>query len=293
MKDAVIIGCGYTGKRLALQCLARGQKVTALVRSRESAAQLQALGVNALAQDLDQAGVTCGLELTGTDLYYLAPPPPQGREELRLRRFLDELQTSPGRFLLLSTSGVYGDCGGALVDESRTPEPLADRAWRRWDGEQALREWSLGKGCDYRVIRVAGIYGPGKLPLSRLRRGEPIVRSEESPLTNRIHVDDLVQGCLAAMERGQSGGVYNICDGQPGTMADYFDAIADRAGLPRPPKIGLEQAQRQLSAGMQSYLAESRQLDNRRLREELGVELRFPDLAAGLDDCFSAASDPC
>jgi nucleoside-diphosphate-sugar epimerase len=133
---------------------------------------------------------------------------------------------------------------------------------------------------------VAGIYGPGRLPLERIRRGLPLVCEEEAPYSNRIHADDLVDTCVAAMERGRSGAVYNVCDGNPTTMTDYFFRVADATGLARPPVLSLEDAEGALSAGMMSYMRESRRLSNRRLREELGVVLAYPDLAAGLPSCL-------
>lgn len=132
------------------------------------------------------------------------------------------------------------------------------------------------------ILRVAGIYGPGKLPLERLRKRLPMVREEEAPYTNRIHIDDLVQVSLAAMTQGGNGEVYNVSDGHPGNMADYFNRIADRTGLPRPPSISLAEVEGRLSAGMLSYMRESRRLDNRKMLRELGVVLHHKDLESGL-----------
>jgi len=159
---------------------------------------------------------------------------------------------------------------------------VADRARRRWDAEQVLRAWSRGSGSELVILRVAGIYGPGRLPLERIRRGLPLVREEESPYSNRMHADDVVAACVAAMERGAAGEVYNVADGHPSTMTDYFFRLADAAGLPRPPVLTLEKAAEVLSQGMMSYMHESRRLSNRRIREELGVNLRYPYLAEGL-----------
>jgi nucleoside-diphosphate-sugar epimerase len=113
-----------------------------------------------------------------------------------------------------------------------------------------------------------------------------LVREEESPYSNRIHADDLVATCLAAMERADSGSLYNVCDGNPTTMTDYFFQVADEAGLPRPPTLTLDEAQGELSAGMMSYMRESRRLSNRKMLEELGVQLRYPSLARGLPACI-------
>ncbi len=206
-----------------------------------------------------------------------------------MRKFLRLLDSAnvPHRMVYLSTTGIYGDCGGAWIDETRPPAPVAPRAKRRWDAENSARETCAALGIELVILRVAGIYGPGKLPLKRLRAGLPLVSASEAPFTNRIHIDDLVSACAAAMERGAPGAVYNISDGNPSTMVDYFDRLADLVGLPRPPQISLAEAQKQLTPGMLSYMQESRRLDNRRMREELGVKLRYPSLNVGLAACVN------
>jgi nucleoside-diphosphate-sugar epimerase len=279
----LIIGCGYVGARLARQYLDRGEGVLGLVRSDEGLGRLSALGIPGIRKDLarDDLG---DLPLQGARVFHLAPPPARGVEDTHTRRLVAAFARAgqPGRVVYVSTTGVYGDCGGAWVDESWPIQPAADRARRRWDAEQALRRWSLESGGELVILRVAGIYGPDRLPLERIRQGLPLVRPEEAPYTNRIHADDLVAALVAAMERGESAAVYNACDGHPSTMTDYFLAVAEATGLPRPPLIPLEEASGQLSAGMLSYLAESRRLSNRRLVEELGVTLRYPTLRDGL-----------
>jgi len=279
----LIIGCGYLGRRLGARARAVGASVTGLVRTRESAARLKAAGITPLLGDLDRPPLP-SLPSRGRELYYLAPPPARGRTDPRLGNLLEALASSgqPRRIVYLSTTGVYGDCGGDWVDETRPPRPEVERARRRWNAEQRLRVWHAAGHGELVILRVAGIYGPGKLPLQRLRQGLPMVSAADSPWTNRIHADDLVSVCLAAMERGRDGAVYNVSDGHPGTMRDYFDRVADLAGLPRPPLVSLEEAGGRLSAGLLSYLRESRRLDNRRMLEELGVRLRYPDLEAGL-----------
>jgi len=285
----LILGCGYIGKRVARQYLDRGERVLGLVRSAESAAALGQDGIPARALDI-QTGSLAAVAPEGQRVFHFAPPPGHGTEDLLTRRLLSEFaqQGHPRRLVYIGTTGVYGDCGGAWVDETRLPRPAVDRARRRWDAEQTLRRWSVDSGGELLILRVAGIYGPGRLPLERIRRGLPLVREEESPYSNRIHADDLVRICVAAMERGTDGAVYNVCDGNPSTMTDYFFQVADFAGLPRPPTISLEDAEGRLSPGMMSYMRESRRLSNRKLLDELGVVLQYSTLEAGLRDCPSA-----
>lgn len=262
--------------------------MSGIVRSAESAASLARDGIAAISLDLASASAA-QLRVEGERVFHFAPPPGQGVQDPHTRGFVSALahRGNPERLVYISTTGVYGDCGGAWVDETRPPCPTVDRARRRWDAEQTLRGWSISSGGELLVLRVAGIYGPGRLPLERIRRGLPLVREEEAPFSNRIHADDLVRVCIAAMDSGPDGGVYNVCDGKPSTMTDYFFQIADRAGLPRPPVVSLQEAEDQLSPGMMSYMRESRRLTNRRLLEELGLELRFPTLEEGLRDCLS------
>jgi nucleoside-diphosphate-sugar epimerase len=287
VKEILIIGCGYVGARLARQYLDRGQPVTGLVQTRAGVERLNAAGIAARRVDLACDDLS-DLPWSGARVFHLVPPADQGSTDPLTHRLIEAFARagSPRRVVYMSTTGVYGDCRGAWVDESWPVRPGVDRSRRRWDAEQTLQRWGAETGGEPVILRVAGIYGPGRLPLERLRQGLPMVRSEESPYSNRIHVDDLVAACMVAMERGRPGAVYNACDDTPSTMTDYFLAIADAAGLPRPPLIPLAEAAGQVSAAMLSYLSESRRLSNRRLREELGLELRYPGLAEGLPSCL-------
>lgn len=287
--DLLILGCGDVGRRLARHYLAQGQRVLGVVRSEASRRALLEQDIPAVALDLAMADL-CTLPLVGRRVFHLAPPPGQGIEDRVTRRLVaaSARQGAPQRLVYISTSGVYGDCAGAWVDETWPVRPNADRSRRRWDAERHLREWRRDAASSLVILRVAGIYGPGRLPLDRIRRSLPLVRESEAPFSNRIHVDDLVQACIAAMERGVDGEVYNVCDGHPSTMTDYFFQVADAAGLPRPPVIAISEMDGQMSAGMQSYMSESRRLSNRKLCDELGVELAYPTLQAGLAEAIPA-----
>jgi nucleoside-diphosphate-sugar epimerase len=137
------------------------------------------------------------------------------------------------------------------------------------------------------ILRVAGIYGPGRLPLDKVRKRTPVIAGSESPCSNRIHADDLARVCVAAAKRGRGGAVYNVSDGQPGTISQYYCAVADRLGVPRPPEVTMSEARRVMSEAMLSYLSESKRVDSRKMREELGVELLYPDLESGLAASFA------
>ncbi len=278
-----IIGCGDIGLRVARLWQGRGATVSALARSEDSAARLAAAGIEAVPGDLDTPASLAALPVNGATVYYFAPPPLQGDSDPRMHAFV-AAGLRPERVIYISTSGVYGDRAGGWVDEDTAPAPGTDRARRRLDAETALRTWGRETGVKVNILRVGGIYGPGRWPLERLQAGTPVLREEECGYTNRIHADDLAAICVAAAERGGPDRIYNVSDGRNGTMTEYFNAVADRFGLPRPPAITMAEARQRLSPAMLSYLTESRRMDNRRLLQELGVTLRYPDLAAGLKE---------
>lgn len=286
--DVLIVGCGDVGERVAALENSAGRRVSGLVRSEASAQALRAAGIRPIIADLDAPASLRDLPVKNSLIYYFAPPPGRGMTDPRLETFVSLFESSgpPARVVLISTTGVYGDCRGDWVTEDRPPNPQADRAKRRLAAETALRRWSEASGVPVVILRVPGIYGRGRLPEERLRAGEPVLHETESPFSNRIHADDLAQVCITAGHHKKPGIIYNVSDGHPTTMTDFFYRVADLLGIPRPPAITLEQARQQLGEGMLSYLAESKRIDNRRLREELGVELMYPDLAAGLPSCI-------
>ncbi len=292
MHPVFLVGCGYVGRHVARCLQAQGRAVTALARSDESVRLLHAQGLQAVRGDLDFPASLVVLPVQAALVYYFVPPPSAGSIDPRMGNFLQAITpaTCPARIVFISTSGVYGDCLGEWVTEDRPPRPDSDRAHRRLDAEQQLRAWGESHAVTVVILRVPGIYGPGRLPEKRLRAGDPVLLEKESPWSNRVHIEDLVRACLAAGERDRPAAVYNISDGHPTTMTDYFNRVAEALGLKRPAQITRAQAHTELSAGMQSYLAESKRLDNRRMREELGVEPRYPDLVQGLAACV--ADDP-
>lgn len=289
MEREIIIGCGYVGQRLLRRLDAEpkgtsgGPPPLGVARQVSSLAAIAAAGGEPLRLDLDTDALD-SLPSADALVFHFAPPPAEGTEDTRTARLIEhfERRGHPRRLVYISTTGVYGDCGGEWVNEDRPPRPVADRSRRRLDAEQRLQTWAARSGADLVILRVAGIYAADRLPLERIRARAPVVKEAQAPWTNRIHAADLVEVCLAAARRAPAGAIYNVSDGHPSNMTDYFLQVARAAGLPEPPMIDLGEASEQLSAGMLSYLRESRRLDNSRLRHELGVALRYPDLTAGL-----------
>jgi len=286
-----IVGCGYIGKRLAQQLLKKNLPVHGYVSSEDSRAECDKLNIPCEIIDLDNAdldsadpdGVLPEIELGGQNIIYLAPPPRSGQADTRMTNFLRAIDRQlPVRFVLISTTGVYGDCKGDWIDESTPLNPTADRAKRRADAEQQVTAFCHDRNIPLLILRVAGIYGPGKVPAARIKSGAPIVTQQDSPFTNRIHAVDLVNICEQALLNTKIAGTYNVTDGHPGTMYEYFTGVAKALDLPAPPAISLAEAQHQLSEGMLSYMAESRRIDNSKLLKDFELELIYPKLQDGL-----------
>ena len=286
MKNIWIIGCGDIGRRVAKQISVLYQNqlfsTSALVRTTESEVSCQKAAMDTLRYDLDKAKPLDVTAFKNADIYYFAPPPKTGPDDPRLQKFLTQLGDAPNKVVLISTTGVYGDCGGKWIDESRPLNPQTDRAKRRVAAEITLKKWAALHNKPYIILRVPGIYSLDRLPLTRLRKKLPVVRESEAAFTNRIHADDLANICIEAMSCQLSGEVFNVTDGNPGTMVDYFNKIADYANLDRPEQISLEAAKQSLSAGMLSYAAESRRIGNDKLLNTLGIKLKHPDLESTL-----------
>jgi nucleoside-diphosphate-sugar epimerase len=278
----LIAGAGYVGLRLARR-LQPQWRVVALARSDSAATRLSAAGLEVLPADLDGKLAPGALSVAdGAAIAYLVPPAEGTDGDPRLAGFLGALgEARPSAFLYVSTTGVYGDTGGGVVTEAAPVMPSSDRGCRRAAAERIASEWCSARGVRCVILRVPGIYGPGRLPLDRLHRGEPALRPEDSGPGNRIHVDDLVTACVAALERPVRG-IFNVTDGNHSSTTEFLQRTAALAGLPPPPLVALAEARGRISPGMLSFLVESRRVDNRRMREELGVEPHYAVLDAGI-----------
>lgn len=290
----LIVGCGDVGMRAARQLNAGSARVSvsALTTSAERSPQLRAAGVRPLMGNLDDKASLARLAGVFQRVLYLAPPPGEGETGAQwwrdarsenLNRVL-RLRTLPDALVYASTTGVYGDCDGAWVNETRTVAPATPRAQRRVNAERAMRH--LGRaGVRVSILRVPGIYGldrPSGTPVARLQRGTPVLKERDDVYTNHIQADDLAGACLAALWRGKAQRVYNVRDDTDMRMGDYFDMAADLFGLPRPPRVARDAAKDQLPVTLLSFMSESRRLEARRMHEELRVRLRYPTVMQGL-----------
>lgn len=286
-KHILIIGCGDIGKRVAKCWQKSGYTVYGATRQESRLDELAQLDIKPCKLDLDKVTNSPTLPSKDALLYYFAPPPARGTEDTRLQQFLTNIDRNelPKQFIYISTSGVYGNQNGKLINEAEPPNPMVDRAKRRYHAEQQLQQWSKETKVPVTILRVGGIYGPGRLPLQRLKDQIPMLHENLSPQTNRIHADDLAQVCFAAATKKAQGEIYNVSDGTNSNMTEYFNTIADFAGLPRPPLVGWDEAEKTISKGMLSYLKESRRMDNSKMMQELEIKLLYPTLKDGLKNC--------
>jgi nucleoside-diphosphate-sugar epimerase len=234
--------------------------------------------------DLDRPQTLAALPPAHAVLH-CAPPPHSGAEDTRTAHLLSALAKGrilPARFVYVSTSGVYGDCSGAYVEESRAVHPQTDRARRRVDAERRLALWCSERRVPLVILRVPGIYAADRLPLERLRAGTPVLRTEDDVYTNHIHAEDLAAIVVRALEDTAPAGTYNASDDSEIRMGDWFDLVATRAGLPRPPRIARSHAAGRISPELLSFMSESRRLVNRRMKKELVVRLQFPTVYDGV-----------
>lgn len=313
MTRLLIVGAGDVAQRL-LPLLTARFRVFVLLRDAARADWWRQRGARPVLGDLDDRASLRRLRGLADWVVHLAPPPDRGHDDRRTRNLLASLalplrarlplrpaagllsyataatttvtarkgpSSLPQRLVYISTSGVYGDWGGARIDETTPCRPTSSRARRRVAAERYCRQYAVG-GARVSILRVPGIYAADRLPLARLQAGTPALAAADDVYTNHIHADDLARATKAALLRGRTGRVYNVCDDSEMRMGEYFDAVADAFALPRPPRVSRQEAAGCLSAQQLSFMAESRRLSNRRLKQELGLRLCYPDVAAGL-----------
>ena len=263
----VVAGTGYTGHRV-------------LARLPEE----HALGLGRTPIDTDRPFIEVdfdtveSLDAALPDAYaVLYTCPPDGPGDQRLRRFLSVLPHPPARFVYISTTGVYGDCLGAVVTEETPVKPDNRMSRPRVDAENLLTAWAAKTSCELVILRVPGIYGPGRLGVERIQAGEAYLEETAANPGNRIHVDDLAECCLAALTPRAPAGIYNVGDGDHRTATWFAEEVARQGGLPEPRKISRGEAAKEFSPMRLTFLASSRIVDTTKMREILGVSPRTPE----------------
>lgn len=288
----LIVGCGDVGLRV-LRLLAGRWRVYALTSTPARCAELRAAGATPLPGNLDDAASLARIAALAGRVLHLAPPPPQGAADTRTAHLLRALARAGRvrRLVYASTSGVYGDCGGARIDETRALRPATDRARRRADAEARVRAWGRAAGVAVCVLRIPGIYALDRVggdPRERVRRGTPLLRAEDDVYTNHVHADDLARACIAALCRAAPQRCYHVSDASHRLVGEHYDLVADLCALPRLPRLSRAELAERLSPQQVSFLGESRRLDNTRLGRELRVRLRYPGVEAALAPALPA-----
>jgi nucleoside-diphosphate-sugar epimerase len=321
----LIAGCGDVGLRCIKQWQQRAApvRVFALTRDASQCAALRAAGALPVIADLDaRASLARAVRLAPTVLH-LVPPGLARADDMRTRTLIAALCAThrsparpagiaprgyglsgnghqarcrprcPPRVVYVSTTGVYGDCSGARVDETHRVQPGNARARRRVSAEQQLRRATARGALAATIARVPGIYAANRLPLARLAKGTPALREAEDVYTSHIHADDLGAILVRMATHGRPARVINACDGSALKMGDWFDRVADATGMARVPRVSFAQAAQQLDAAALSFMRESRRVDNARLTRELRIRLRYPAVEAFLGTLAACAFTCC
>lgn len=269
----LLAGFGYCARRLAarLDASATGWQA----HSRSGTAGSRAL-------DLDGADAAAALDVDGQAVVYSIAPAPEGEADTRLARWLGLVRGQPSRVVYLSTTGVYGHRPGEVITEVTIPLPGQARSARRLAAEAAMTRWCQNLGVPLVVLRLPAIYGPGRLPLARIERGEPILDPAVAPPSYRIHIDDLAARLERSLDSDLAPGIYLLRDDSDWSLGAWFMQVAAIAGLPTPPIVSLAEAKVRLSPAMLGFMTEYRRLDDRHSRAALGLRLLWPDPREGV-----------
>ena len=288
-KTLLIVGCGDIALRVA-PLLQKHYRILGLYRNLDSSKHLRSHGIIPIYGNLDYPKSLEKLAGIAHLVVHLAPPPNQGLHDRRTAHLLSALTKRtkkhadilPQRLIYISTSGVYGNCNGALIDETYPVHPENDRAIRRVDAERQVRNWGKRNHISVSILRVPGIYAASRLPLTRLREGHPTLLDDEDSYTNHIHADDLARIICAALQHAKPCRIYHTCDDSHLKMGEYFDLVADHFDFPHPPRITRNEAKELISPSMFSFMKESRRLKNLRMKKELHIRLLYPTVLEGI-----------
>jgi len=276
-------GLGYSARRLARYLMAEGWQVVATVRNERGVEELEGLGIKAFAFDRDHPLENLETILKGTT-HVLSSVPPDGAGDTVLDlhgKTIADLADTFKWIGYLSTTGVYGNRGGDMVREGDALAPTSRRARLRVEAE------SRWLGLNAHIFRIAGIYGPGRGVLEDVRRGRAKRIDKPDQLFSRIHVDDLGQVVAASMANPQAGAIYNVCDDEPAPPIQVVTYACELLGVSPPPVRSFDDAKKDMSPMALTFWADNKRVDNSRIKEDLGVRLRYPDYRQGLRACLA------
>ncbi|WP_421789309.1 SDR family oxidoreductase [Hyphobacterium sp.] len=278
-RSLLFLGYGYVAKATAARLSGQNIKLSGTTRSAAKASEMALSGIspliNATREELR------GAVETATHILVSVPPDEDGDPALPLLR---GLKTPALEWLgYLSTTGVYGDAGGGWVDEDTRPEPAEKRSKRRLQAEQGWQAFSKAT----RIVRLAGIYGPGRSALERVRSGTARRIVKQGQVFSRVHVDDIATALLASMERQDVPGPFNLADDLPSSQAEVIGYAADLLAVAPPPEEDFETAE--MSPMMRSFFSSSRRVSSRKTRDALGFELAYPTYREGLEAIYAAS----
>lgn len=290
MSRLFCFGLGYSALRVARTLAAQGWAVGGTARTREGAEAIAAQSYDAFVYDgtAPGAGVSEALA-SATHILVSAPPDAQGDPVLRHHATDLERSTSLQWIGYLSTVGVYGDSRGGWIDENTPTDATSQRGRRRIEAEQEWLTLAARRSTRAQVFRLAGIYGPGRSAIDRLREGTAHRIVKPGQVFNRIHVEDIAQAVCAGIAGRGSEEIYNVTDDEPAPPQDVVVYAAQLLHMPPPPEIAFEDAQ--LSPMAASFYADNKRISNARLRQELGVALKFPTYREGLRNILDAPAN--
>ena len=282
-------GLGYTARVLAAALMGEGWTVAGTCRDDAARADLAADGIDAFLFDRDRPLDDAGTALGGAT-HLLSSVPPDAEGDPVLARHAGAIAAMKGLAWAgyLSSTGVYGDTGGAPVDETAAVNPTSERGRRRAQAEDGWLDLRRAAGVPVHVFRLSGIYGPGRSALDAVRAGQARRIDKPGHLFARIHVDDIAAVLRASMARPGPGAVYNVCDDEPAPAADVVAFACELLGVDAPPLVPFHQAAGEMSPMALSFWRDNRRVDNSRIKGELGVRMKFPDYRAGLRAVLAA-----
>ena len=281
MTSLLCVGLGYSAQVFAGHVATAGWKVAGTSTSVDGADRIAALGYDAIVFDSSAPSTPLRAALTSATHLLISAPPDANGDPL-LRHHGDGLMRAPALKWIgyFSTIGVYGDHGGAWIDETTPATPTSVRSRWRLDAETAWLDLGRKKGIRTEVFRLPGIYGPGRGPLESVRNGSARAIVKPGQVFNRIHVEDIANVLAAAIARPTGHAIYNVSDDEPAPSQDVLAYAAEQLGLPAPPMFEFDSAD--LSPMARSFYAECKRVSNQRIKSALGVTLLFPTYRDGM-----------